>query len=232
MGTAVGIIGIGTTLHGSFQQEKARKRAANKAKQAARQNIAFLTEQGGLGAADIQEAGQRGIGFSETGVESASGRLQPFASTGREAFDLSRAGILAGGQPGQLADILAREGKRTALQQFGQLGIPITNAIGQRARVAGGGLQPFFNQQLFGVGGTGIKAAGDIAGIGIRGAETQGDILRKSAAGQSSALIGQAPEVAKEFETALEARLLSDAGSRRVLNTALEQGAQVLGRVI
>jgi hypothetical protein len=85
-------------------------------------------------------------------------------------------------------------------------------------------------QALLGVGQQGLTAQGDIAGIGMRGAGTMGDIERQAGLSKSAALLGQVAPTLQQMQTGQDVRLLSNVSRQNFLADLLGQGAGYAGQ--
>lgn len=226
MGTAVGVISTGVGMLG---QQKAGQAAAAGQVAAAEANIAFLEQSGQEGAADIARRELEAIKASEralTGIEP----IQRFADIGTQGFQTAQQRILSGDAGSPISRAVAAGGVRAAEALSPSTG-PVRRAIIRRARLGGESLEPQFNQALLGFGQqAGLGGVSDISGIQLRQAETAGDIALQSGAGQASALIGQAPQVAQAIQSGQEGRALGQAAQAQFQTGAAENIAALIGR--
>jgi hypothetical protein len=225
-------IAVGGNIWAADQAGDAQREAAREQELAAMQNVRFLQEQGLEGQELIRQAALRGEEVAGGIPQAAITPIQPFADIGTRAFTTGQQGILQGQRSGPLADAIALAGRNIQGAPGMATGAPIESEVLRRSRLAGQSFVPGVQQQLVNLGRQGLGAAGDIAGIRARQAQTVGDIARQAGAGRASALIGQVPQISQQLQTGQEARLLSDVAGQRFETALAEQAAQLAGRTL
>jgi hypothetical protein len=227
MGTAVGLI---TTGAGILSQQQGAQQAAGQIAGAADANIRFLEEAGVKGARDISRAAGEGTQVLLDAQGNMIAPIQRFADVGTEGFRTGREIILSGSAGSPASRAIAAGGVRAAERLMPSSGA-VRRAVLHRARMGGESFAPEMARALTQFGtSSGLGGVSDISGIELRGAQTRGDIARQAGAGVASALIGQAPNIARQIETGQEARALGQAQQAGAMREGAEQIAALLGR--
>jgi len=228
MSTWSDLAATGLEMYGTYQQSQAEQDALDDMADTAAGNVAFIAEQGQLGAAEIDAALQNALQYD---IGGSSRYIQPYADTGQQAYTQAYADILAGKDTSAYTDAISQGGQSavSGRQEFQNLGPAMQEAIQKQSGYAGSSYQPGMNQALLGLGRTGQQAAGDIAGIGQRTSQTFGDMERSSALQKASALLGQVAPTLNQMQTGADARLLSDISQSNMYADLLGQGSYYAG---
>lgn len=231
----IGAVGVGAGLFSANEQKKAQEKAVGQQQRAAIQNVQFLQQQGRIAEEFIGEQARKAELEAQPIVGRAIAPLQQFADIGGQAFGQARRDILTGRARAQtpLTQRISQAATRAVTDQPGfDLSDPVMAALQRQAGLTGQAIQPAITQQQLGIGGIGLAAAGDIAGIRQRGAERVGDIARQAAGQRATSIIGQAPAVASQIQAGQEARILSGLPGQQFGTNVAEQVARLAGRIV
>jgi hypothetical protein len=223
-------LAFGTQIFGISEGRRAQKKAARDALRTARENAEFIQEQGRLGQQAIAESAEEAIARARGIPQAAISQIQPFQEVGTEAFLDAQRRILGGETGGGIAQSVAGAAGG-ALVPGQQLSPAVQAELQRQAGFIGESVAPQVSQQLLGLGGVGLGAAGDVAGITTRGAQRIGDIGAQAGAQQATALIGQVPQIAQQLQIGGEARLLGDISGQQAQTRTIEQLARLGGRL-
>lgn len=228
---AVAAVGVGVGIYGAVTSGAAREEAAEGVERAGTKSARFLLRQGELAEKDIRESTQEALGMSNRVAWDAAVPLAPFKEAGLGAFESVEDRIM-GGDPRLIAPISeAATAAVTGRPEIFDLSGPVGAEVGRQGELAAYGAAPGFEAGQMGLARTGVKAAGDLAGIEMRSRNRMAQLLQASGAQRSSALIGQTAPISDLILGGQQAALLGDVAGRNTRTAIIEDLVKLGGEL-
>ena len=223
MPTAIAVVGLGVGIYSSVTAGSAREEAAEDVEKAAAKSSRFLLRQGEEAEEEIRKSAEEALSMANQVAWDAAVPLAPFKEAGLGAFESVQDRIM-GGDPRMMAPISeAATAAVTSRPEIFNLSGPVGAEVQRQGELAAYGAEPAFMEGQLGLARTGVKAAGDLAGIEMRNRNRMAQLLQTSGAQRASALIGQTAPAAELILGGEQAALLGDVAGRNTRTAIIEE---------